>query len=372
MHVYLVVFLLSVILLESVGAQERERRRREPIYYDSTIQWHTPDASVQAHVPAEDRIRPEHRERLVEDQTERFFSGEAAAPPMPLQRQLMLPPPAPAEERRSRNWIVPSLDEFAGPRLDGDADEAPEPSGWGWLYDAMEARQRMEMERDDELRDREEQSEQAEEVARRTQRGGLMEDGSVFQAMPRAEPQTPLLRDIGPEERDAVLSAIEQVEAAARETERMDDPDPWETRAMSQSVWEQDSTFVQSEHVRSALVSPFGQSAEAEASVSRFQSGRGTTLNNGGLLDDEARRATETGMPSTRVGNNDAIWGERSSSTATPSPFTPAGTGGWSANWSGDSGWQGQSTAIEPVRSSITPVVSPTAPLHDTGRLASP
>ncbi len=378
LSIALVLLFAVLVAVEDVSAQER--RRRPPAFYNERVQWHRSEHEEQVPFPGQDDserirhlmdttddVRPSFRPNWQEEQMSLSRSA-FYVPQLPVQQQRT------TEDDRRRNWLVLDLEGAADgrPRVSDDEDRREQPSGWGWLADAVEAGRREQMER---RRDEEETTEDDEltEWFIRNQ-AGLMSTidamgGAVFLNANNEERTNERRQDRDTRtdlDRWAVGEHVSDQNRPDPSRESASDPRQHfqaRTSTQEQSVWDEESTVFQSEHYRAAVTSPFGSSDDRRAdSESRF-SPWGESQNAWSRTDSGAgsrRAGEETTRAFTRIPDSSSSRPMAESSRS--DPFSSTSESRWSSDWSTDTNWQ------QPQRGSSQPSALSPAPSRSADR----
>jgi hypothetical protein len=279
-------------------------------------------------------------------------------------------PPAPtppvSTERRSRNWILPTL-EGDSPAW-SETNEEDEASGWGWLADDLQGRRQSEAANVEERLSRQEQMEFQQNLRRESDIGGDFSALALPLLGTGTGPASPI-NQVGVNAQDldrvADMSPDELADWATRQAGGMDPDlayapaDPWDTQSMQGSPW----------GTMAAPVDSWSSSAQETTSFSEAGGGFGpasfsadASRWNAGTAPSDASRI---GSGSGRIGrldrtgeasSFDAGWGRADSSTAVGSGnygdmgYQPAGWSGagWGGDWSGAADWQPGSATATP------------------------
>lgn len=379
-------------------AEEDARSGRGPIVYDSRWEVHHVDPGIR--VPGDEAVDGSHARTAP---ASAGYQGDIRVPQW--SAPAFIPPPQaarPSQEDGRRNWILPTLDDDTASFGSG-TEEQEESSGWGWLADEVEQRQRM---REDEAREINERREEAESdwmLQRELARPGSLMDGPLTAA--------PLLfesRDDETEDRSAERalpagsaagSPLDEgpfEDAGNRNAVTSEDPygavDPWNENEQRASAWEMDTspsrevqwadafdTYGSDRNddvgYRSEIAAPdfssWTEDVTPAVSEPRFvdSSAAGSSIFGSGTYREETTASIESPF-----GGMDAGGSFGSFDGAEGGGFAPVDNAGsrWSGDWSGDSGWQGGRS--EPSRSPglTVPSQTPSGSLHHNGWLADP
>ncbi len=385
--------------LLSAEASDDVRTSREPINYDARWRVHHVEPGIPR--PGGDegertrRPTAPSRSGLLEGRRDPTPSAPSYTPPQRRDR------PSDDADRRRRNWIVPTLEDDTPWR---SRDEEPEPSGWGWLADDVEQQRR---ERDEEQRDAERQAEEEGNVLRLREelRSGVV-TGDALEASPflfgaaedddedSAAGLPPLFRDENNALDERVGSHEDNRNAMRTDDDPYLSPDPWgEQEGERASPWDADRAESDDDGWIRNIAATFDVDADNQT-VSResplapnFQSWNEAI----GSADTAPRFATVSGRDSDvssfgtsrsadSVGRFETSFGAIEPGTSVGSfesdgnRFAPSmgHDTGWSANWSGDSGWQGSVSTPARTPTLDSPTSSPGGALHDDGWLSDP
>ncbi len=387
--IYLIA--LSLAATGWVRADEPPVRRSRPfVRYDA--RWDERQHEVS--IPVDTAPDEEERVRLrdVDPGRDRSSSVGPAFSFDPSMLSAVPPPPPPEQAPRTRMWIQPTLEnEELGALLWGeDTEESAEPSGWGWLADNIDQRQRLRAEQEAErLRLEEEEEEEAQQALMMDTRP--REGGLLF--------ESPL--GLGP-----VGLANEESRESIRFTNGEIDRLLSDPAALDEDIRQRDAAWQQNGQRRESGAADGSRGASDESQSAQDATGTWRTVlleqdteNDFRPTADFSRRIyaqpniptmpepapQSWGGPDQSIRRNDGnnfgggtdwgnieqrAWSGSQTGQQEWTPVSPTRSGDWSADWSGGADWTSPPTveSTAPGSTSIpTGFSEPRRSVHDAG-----